>query len=207
MYGAVLRRGGRIALQYWLWYRYNFFSGRFPPDDYLWQAHEGDWEVVTVVLTSAGKPLLVGLSEHGCGKRRSWARAPKLGGTHPVAYAALGSHANYFRPGVRPFDLRPDCYPALGAAVLTSFLHPPVEWTGGGRRYGPALRGVRRTPIVRVTASSPQWMRYPGRWGEANWFHGPQIVGTRPVGPAPDGPAFHGIWRDPVGVPSRWRVG
>jgi hypothetical protein len=207
MYGAVHRRGNRIALQYWLWYRYDFWSGRYPPDDFVWQAHEGDWELVTVLLTARGAPLFVGLSQHGCGKRRTWSRVPKQGGTHPVAFAALGSHANYFSPGRQAIDLSRECYSALGAAVLRAFLHPPEELTGRGRRFGPRLPGITRALLVRITATSPDWMRFPGRWGETNWFHAPNPVNTVNGGPAPDGPAFHATWRDPVAVPGRWRRG
>jgi hypothetical protein len=207
VYGAFHRRGARIALQYWLWYRANVWSGRFPPDDFVWQSHEGDWEVVTVILTAAGKPLLVGYSQHGCGKRRAWKRVPRVGGTHPLVYSALGSHANYFAAGRLPFDLSPDCYPRIAASLLQGFLGKVWERTGRGARYGPALRGVKRARLVRVTSTSPQWMRFPGSWGEMNLFHVPPPIGTNPGGPAPDGPAFHSDWRDPVGSVLRWRAG
>jgi hypothetical protein len=202
VYGAVHRSGGRIALQYWYWYLDDFWSGEYPPSDYVWQTHEGDWEVVTVILTRAGRPLLAGYSEHGCGKRRPWARVPKLGRTHPLVYVALGSHANYFEPGPHPLDLRPECYPALGAAILLSYLPSVLDRTARGPTLGPPA--VR---VVPVTGTAPRWMRFPGAWGEANFFHAPEPVGTTVAGPAPEGPVRHALWRDPIRTVLAWPGG
>jgi len=200
VYGAVHRSGRRIALQYWYWYLDDFWSGEYPPSDYVWQAHEGDWEVVTVILTRAGRPLLAGYSEHGCGTRRPWARVSKLGRTHPLVYVALGSHANYFEPGPHPLDLRPACYPSLGAAILRSYLPEVLDRAARGPMLGP----VR---LVRVTGAAPRWMRFPGAWGEANFFHAPAPVGTTVAGPAPEGPAHHAIWRNPIRTVLAWPGG
>jgi hypothetical protein len=209
VYGAVLRTANRIALQYWYWYAYDLWSGAFPPDDFVWQAHEGDWEVVTVLLTRAGRPVLAGYSQHSCGKRRAWSKVPKWGRTsHPVVYVALGSHANYFTATVQEIDLRPQCYLALGASILRHYLPAGVlEYTARGQRFGPRLRGVTRSRIVAVTAAAPQWMAFPGDWGEANYFHAPDPIGTRVAGRAPAGPRFHDLWTDPVGTVLRWPRG
>jgi len=194
----VLRRKGRIALQYWYWYADDFWSGRQPPTDEVWQGHEGDWEVVTVVLDSAGTPLFTGYSQHECGKRRAWKRVPKSATTHPLVYVALGSHANYYAPGDQPLDLRAQCYDPVGAAILRADLGGVVlDRTGGGRR-------LARLPIVPLTPRAPAWLAYPGAWGEANLFHAPDPVDTRVAGPGPLGPRFHALWRDPVGTVLRW---
>lgn len=200
VYGAVLPRGERIALQYWYWYADDFWSGQYPFTDYVWQSHEGDWEVVTVVLTKSGQPLFAGYSQHSCGKRRAWASVPKTGKTHPLVYVALGTHANYYSAGKQPIDLRPQCYPALGATLLHAYFPAGVyDETGRGREVRP--------PIVVVTAAKPQWMQFPGTWGEANFFHGPDPVNTRVAGPAPYGPAFHALWRAPIATPLAWPTG
>jgi hypothetical protein len=203
-----LRAGSRIVLEYWYWYWYDFWSGTFPATNYVWQAHEGDWEVVTVLLASDGTPLSVGYSQHSCGKVRSWAKAPKWPHTtHPLVFVALGSHANYFTPGPLQIDLRRQCYPELGAAILRAYLSPVLEYTGRGRAFGPPIRGVTRTRVVRVTANTPQWMAFPGYWGEINLFHVPDPIGTQVAGPAPRSPRFHEIWTNPIGVLQRWPRG
>jgi hypothetical protein len=208
VYGAVHLRRSRIALQYWYWYSYNFWSGEHPPSDYVWQAHEGDWEVVTVVLDRSGRPLFTGYSEHGCGKRRAWRDVPKWRGTqHPLVHVALGSHANSYAARLYPLDLRPQCYPPLGAALLRSFLRPPLDRVGAGLRLGPRLPGVTAARVVRITDSSPSWMRYSGRWGEANYFHVPEPLGTVVGGLAPEGPRWKRIWREPIRTPLAWPLG
>jgi hypothetical protein len=201
VYGAVLRRKNRIALQYWYWYADDFWSGRQPPTDEVWQAHEGDWEVVTVVLTGAGTPRFTGYSQHECGKRRAWSRVAKSAATHPLVYVALGSHTNYYAPGDQPLDLRAQCYDPVGAAILRADLGGVVlDRLGAGRR-------LTRLPIVSLTTRAPSWLAYPGAWGEANFFHAPDPVNTRVAGAGPLGPRFHALWRDPVGTVLRWTAG
>jgi RsiW-degrading membrane proteinase PrsW (M82 family) len=88
VYAHVVRdeTPGIITIQYWALYFYNDWFNK----------HEGDWEMVEVVLTETGEPEWVILSQHHGGTRRAWADAPVRDDTHPVAYVALGSHANYF---------------------------------------------------------------------------------------------------------------
>jgi hypothetical protein len=208
VYGAVMRRGGGIILEYWYWYWYDLWSGTFPPTDYVWQAHEGDWEVVTVSLTAAGRPVSVGYSQHSCGKVRPWKKVPRWHRTnHSIVFVALGTHANYFAPRAVQIDLRPQCYSAVGAAILRHYLSHVLEYTGRGRAFGPALRGITRSRIVQVTPHSPQWMTFPGYWGEVNLFHAPDPIGTRIAGPAPRTPTFHDIWTDPLGTLRQWPNG
>jgi hypothetical protein len=93
-------------------------------------------------------------------------------GGRPVVYVANGSHAAYFHAGTRD-RMWPD---------------PNDEADG---------RGVVQHPrVVRVTASSPGWMRFRGRWGGARargWIPFEQS--------SPVGPAFQpqGRWSDPAG--------
>ena len=202
VYAAVRPAGNRIALQYWYWYSYNFWDGVLPATDDVWQAHEGDWEAVTVVLTRKGAPLFVGVSEHSCGKRRAWRAVPRWRSTHPVVHVAFGSHAGSFRARPWPVDLRPGCYDQTGAALLRAALPAVLDFMGDGRRLGP--RGTGTTRIVRVTARTPAWMAYPGWWGEENVFH---VGGRSFFGDAPRGPAQHALWREPLKTPLAWPTG
>jgi len=65
----------------------------------------------------------VGYSQHCLGQRRDWSETPRFEGTHPIVYVALGSHANYFTPGLHQFNLA--CVPAQVLAILGGFHLPP----------------------------------------------------------------------------------
>ena len=194
VYGAYHRRGRRIALQYWLFYPLNPYSPEVPPNPLFAQVHEGDWELVTVILDNAGKPLTVGYSRHCSGAQRAWARVPKRG-ARPVVYVALGSHANYFRPGTFALDKR--CWPEQATIVFENYGKPLRDFVGVGRTVSPGL--------VRVTAASPSWMTFSGAWGEDQLIFFPQVTFTYGLGPT--GPAFKKIWKSPIGVPLGWPKG
>jgi Vacuolar protein sorting-associated protein 62 len=194
VYGAAFRRGQRIDLQYWLWYPFNAYSPSVLPSE-LWQVHEGDWEAVSVVLDRAGKPLVVGLSRHSEGVRRSWARAPKRG-RRPLVYVGLGSHANFFGPGEHRLDPR-FVDPAL-ISIIRAYGGRPVDFAGVGRTVRPKL--------VRVTAASPEWMAWAGAWGEDAYIHAPDNAPIR-YGLGPTDPAFHEQWRAPVREVLSWPSG
>ena len=195
VYGAAFRRKNRIDLQYWIWYPYNPYSPTVPAGE-IWQVHEGDWEAVSVILDLRGKPLAAGYSQHSEGKRRDWAQVPKQG-LRPRVYVALGSHANYFAPGKHRWD------PRVAEPLLISIFEQngqePVDHTGRGR--------IVRPRLLRVTATTPSWMAFAGRWGEDEYLH---VPGGQPVtsgGAGPTGPAFHEQWRAPVAEVLSWPRG
>ncbi len=194
VYGAYHRRGDRIALQYWLFYPLNPYSPEVPPNPLFAQVHEGDWELVTVILDRAGKPLTAGYSRHCSGARRVWAKVPKRG-QRPVVYVALGSHANYFGPGSFRLDKR--CWPEQAVIVFENYGKPLLDFAAAGRTVSPRL--------VRVTSTSPSWMSFSGAWGEDQLIFFPQV--TFPYGLGPTGPAFKKIWKSPISVPLGWPKG
>jgi hypothetical protein len=71
VYGRVAHENGRIVLQYWYFYYDDVYSYQYPPSNFIWQAHEGDWEVVNVVLTEDEQPLFVVYSQH-CLEPTAW---------------------------------------------------------------------------------------------------------------------------------------
>jgi hypothetical protein len=200
-YGSVFRRSGKIVLQYWLWYPVNTYSPTVPAGPF-WINHEGDWESVTVILDTKERPQLVGLSSHCGGQRRAWSAAPRKG-THPVAYVAKGSHANYFTAGVQRADaldakLVAACFTSELVAIYKAYKVPLVDHTARGRTVRPR--------VVPVTATAPGWMRFRGTWGEDRYIGFPDVDPFR-NGAGPVGPAFHAQWRRPLSVPLAWPVG
>ena len=199
VYGRYDVRAGTIVLQYWLFYEFNLWSLQYPPTPLVWQSHEGDWEVVTVVLADKDTPVEVAYSQHCTGQRKSWSAVQKQG-DHPVVYVAAGSHANLFAPGTRP--IAPECVPPQAAAFLASLGIVPLDVANpiGGRVLGPGS-----TAIERIHDNAPRWVRFPGTWGETQWLSAPPPIGTVPFGAGPEGPAFHDVWVNPLGTIAGYR--
>jgi hypothetical protein len=175
VYGRAIHAGRTTVLQYWYFYYDDFYSYDYPPDDFIWQAHEGDWEAVTVLIhRGASHPRWVGYSQHCTGERRSWSDTPHWrGSSHPVVDVGIGSHANFFSAGDHPIAVQ--CIPPQAVAFLQSQgLALPADRSHPATAYGPAgSGGVTPTAVVRVRASRPAWMRFFGTWGEYQYFHGP----------------------------------
>lgn len=195
LYGAVFRSASRIVLEYWLFYPFDLYTYANPLGA-VWQDHEGDWEAVVVVLGKKAAPLLVGVSHHCTGSQRPWARVQKRG-SRPIVYVALGSHANHFAPGSAPIASR--CFPPQAKALLGQYGVTLTDEVGRGRR-------ITQATIVPVTSTTPEWMAFPGPWGEAQYVLVPnQQPAAYGFGPA--GPAFHSLWRRPLATVGSWPRG
>jgi hypothetical protein len=216
VYGRVAPVADKIVLQYWFFYYNNFYVYPFSfpglPLGSIWQEHEGDWEVVNVVLSAADEsPLYVGYSQHCTGERRAWASTPRWRGTHPRVKVALGSHANYFSTGLHPIAV--ECIPPAAVQLLQQNGLPlPADVTGNGASSGPAAFGAETTSISRLTSVSAPWLAFPGFWGELEYFKSPVPIGNPPslilpAGRAPVGPALHTVWQNPLATLAGWPVG
>jgi hypothetical protein len=207
-YGRVARTADRIVLQYWLFYYDDALLLPPTPFGTFWQAHEGDWEVVNVVLDQNQQPLEAAYSQHCTGARMPWAQVEKspADSTHPVVYVALGSHANYFSPGAGALGLIPipaSCIPAAVRSVLPSlpFLKVDDQVLGGGAVVGPPGTGVQPATIHPIDEQS--WSTFGGFWGESEYFStpiplGPFPAGAFPLGVAPASPANQPQWNPQV---------
>ncbi|MFN0092795.1 MAG: hypothetical protein ACKVWR_21380, partial [Acidimicrobiales bacterium] len=116
---------------------------------------------------------------------------------------AKGSHANYFASGEQRISALGEalvrrCFTPELVAIYKAYGVPLVDHTGAGR--------IVRPRVVRVTASTPDWMRFPGTWGEDRYAGFPNVDPFR-GGTGPDGPAFHTLWKDPSRVPLSWSPG
>jgi hypothetical protein len=201
VYGRAIRTDTRIVLQYWLFYYDNPLLLPPTPVGTFWQSHEGDWEVVNVVLGTDETPLEAAYSQHCSGQRKAWsavATSP-AGSTHPVVYVALGSHANYFSPGSGPrggIPISPACIPAAIAPILPQLpflqvVDQVIDGSSAGAVVGPP-RSVQRI-------EGKEWSVFGGRWGESEYFFtpiplGPIPAGAVPIGLAPASPANQQNW-------------
>lgn len=168
LYAHVVRdeHSDHITIQYWALYFYNDWFNK----------HEGDWEMVQVILSAQGNPEWVVLSQHHGGTRRAWASAPIEDGTHPVAYVALGSHANYF--------IGDEVYPN-GKDVGNRRVEI-MDRTGRSGRVIPQaiLLPDRESLSAEPTAwQGAEWLPFRGHWGEG------AVQGNfgGPLGPADKG--------------------
>ncbi len=155
-----------ITIQYWLFYYYNDWFNK----------HEGDWEMVQVMLSAAGEPEGVVLSQHHGGTRRPWGTVQVEEGTHPAVYVALGSHANYFWGD--------ETY-ANGTTIGNARLEI-MDRTGTFARTVPEVILIPDRDVVEADPSAWQeqiWLLYNGHWGEL----APQSDFSGPFGPADKG--------------------
>ncbi len=187
------------VLQYWFFYPLDDWRNS-PTRPTLWHMHEGDWEEVSVALDAAGRPVSIAASQHNLGVTRTWARARIVGGTHPVVYPALGSHANYLSPGFHGV-------PGVPHVITPRFSGIPLlepDFTSGQVNYGPAGIATNALGIVDISSGSAPWLSFAGPWGDGSYVLLGQATKTGTVythlgvGDSPPGPAFHGIWRDPL---------
>ena len=154
-----------VTIQYWLFYYYNDWFNK----------HEGDWEMVEVILVG-GEPRWVILSQHHGGARRAWEDTRVEDGTHPAAFVALGSHANYF--------VGDEVYPNVQA--IGNVRLEVMDRTGS---FGRLIPEVVLTPSREEAAANPEawpgfeWLQYGGHWGEFAF----QSDFGGPLGPADKG--------------------
>ena len=155
IYARVKRYPWASVIQYWFFYY----------DNHWLNHHEGDWEMIEVVLDANETPLLAAYSQHGVGTRRLWEYVNKEGGTHPKVYYATGSHASYFRP----YSYRPKHPSPLIPQLVDD--EP----------------GAVPVPIGALTllSESEPWLAFEGRWGKLEG-----IINLFEFDDGPPGPAY-----------------
>jgi len=185
-YVRVTRDSQHFIVQYWFFYAFN--AGHI-------NQHEGDWEMIEIILNSTSEePLYTAYSQHFSGERASWNDVEKTDETHPVVYAGLGSHANYYRPyqgkiGLESdtlgsaFTLQPSDFQMVRLGELGTGNHPDSLWLDFGGRWGDwkeladISRGMAgpRGPGHGENENEGKWL-YPVSWAlntffvNQNWF-------------------------------------
>lgn len=160
---------GSVIIQYWFFYVFN-------PATY--NNHEGDWEMVQVVLDPSLEPVEAMYSQHESGMRADWSMVDRSDDNIKV-YVALGSHANYYRPYQGKTGLAQDTCGDDGKKLTSDDYElvdigspaPAVAWTKFGGHWGDygsitaEFRG-QRGPLGPAYRQSAEMWSSPIIWGE-----------------------------------------
>ena len=166
VHAHVISNGDTTIIQYWMFYAFN--KGTM-------NQHEGDWEMVQVVLT-AGTPTLVMYSQHYSGQIATWNQAEK-DGNHIKVYVSRGSHANYLRSYSGVVGVANDIVGDNGRIITSANYNL-------------------------VMLESQPWLDFAGRWG---WYGSTEEEAAEAslLGQAgPNGPMFREdgeMWSNPIG--------
>ena len=170
VYARVTESMGYFVVQYWFFYAINPGS---------LNQHQGDWEMIEIILNSAETPLYATYSQHFSGEKASWSDVEKVDDTHPRVYVALGSHASYFRSYQGKLGLEND-------VVGNAFTLGPDDF----QMVLLGEKGAGNHPFAQ------DWLEYGGRWGD--WA---QLADISRGAAGPRGPGFgenEDKWSNPV---------
>ena len=129
-----------VIIQYWFFYIFN---------DGKHNDHEGDWEIIQIILDENEIPIFTGYSQHYTGRARHWSKTIREG-THPIIYIAQDSHASYFDNGNDGYHS-----PEVDNCGLTG-----DESTGNSIKYYP------QKDYSLELLNNQEWLHFNGYWGE-----------------------------------------
>jgi hypothetical protein len=176
VYYHIESDGQMTYVQYWMFYVFNPGS---------LNRHQGDWEMVQVVLDGDLEPVATTYSQHHSAVQAGWSDVIVQDGVHATVYVALGSHANYYRYYQGKLQGMDQCGDD-GLALQ------PSEYE---------LIEIRQE----IPGGQPDtsWVWYGGKWGtipdllaEARGEAGPQGPMYREEGGMWDGVVFHNDARE-----------
>jgi hypothetical protein len=171
IYGRVTKDDGHLVVQYWFYWVYNQWN----------DLHESDWEGIQLQFDTDDiaeametMPSRYAYAQHEGAEYadRGDDKVKFVDGTHPVVYAAQGSHASYFS-STRWF----------GKSGATGF--------GCDDTRSPIDR--LRPEVVALPRDTPNdgefaWLSYAGHWGQKEPF----------FDDGPTGPASKDRWDEPL---------
>ena len=166
--------GTWLDLQYWLFYPFNGAEsfvvdnqGGIYTEYVPWSFHEGDFECVTVRVSTSQQVVGAGFSQHS---GVQWLWTPGQGfqvqGTQVISYVAIGSHANYPAPG-GPYWIGSETVSGVQAAWRTGWCGNP----GQGSQSVDYSQDTRTVIVADDTGwfgtppAPPSWLPFDGHWG------------------------------------------
>lgn len=150
-----------IVLQYWFFYSYNDWNNK----------HEGDWEMIQIVLNKTNKnPLFATYSYHYEANTLTWSQI-EISESHPKVFVANGGHASYWDTSNRRH-------------------HGFQEYIS---RDGPILSPEVNYTLIKIS-NLTNWVHFPGLWGEVGFNPGT----SGPHSPANNQLGQINKWSDPI---------
>jgi hypothetical protein len=163
--------GAFTEIQFWYFYPFNGHgwavvnSNAFPlplPVTFLKGGrHWGDWEMVSILVDNRTQEMIAAaLSQHGDIQWVQYNELEKFGETRPVIYAALNTHANYYKPG----DVH---YEVLFHVDEVGFWFLGKTWDmtfSGGQQLSTVTGNYHLA--VEEPDLLPTWLEFPYRWGQ-----------------------------------------
>jgi len=109
IYGRVdNRHESLIVLQYWFFYPYNNWYNK----------HEGDWEMIQIILNKMMVPLVATYSFHHDANTIDWIDIDKIDGTHPKVFVAKGGHASYWDLSEHTYNTKKEKVSQIGPKLI-----------------------------------------------------------------------------------------
>ena len=149
VYYRIFEKSGNEVIQFWMFYAFN---------DGELNKHEGDWEMVQIVIPNSGSKW-VSFSQHHSGQKADWNQIDKDGNNINV-YVARGSHANY----LKSFSGK------LGIGMGSDYV-------------GANGKVLKNGDYNLVELSDQDWLNYSGHWGEINSVEDIALGAAGPFGP------------------------
>ncbi len=171
VYGRMFtdKETNKTVLQYWFFYVYNDWGGIKE----LGNRHEGDWEMIQIILDSNKQPSLITYSFHHGGQTFSWNDtevSKSEDGSRPLVYITLGGHGCWNKPGSHMWYQKPkmclDCTDETddkGDVLYPDIMHSSEisEIKASAKKYAYAIEDV-----TDWTEKNSDWIYWKGYWGE-----------------------------------------
>jgi len=188
----------KIVLQYWFFYPFNDWDNGTPID---WNEHEGDWEMIQIILDRATKEPITDdyalhASQHLSGSSYEWSEIDPFEDTdHPKIFVAKGSHGCWHAKG--DFEVLEKISGIKGIGKLFGPYNPKDLTSENGRVLHP--EDIAPSDQVAYELSpigyEPSWLMWNGWWGDRE----PQFF---PIGTSgskgPPSPGMQDKWVDPI---------
>jgi hypothetical protein len=166
VYANIIYSGDLTYIQYWMFYAFN---------DGTLNQHEGDWEMVQILLSS-GSPSQVMFSQHHSGQKATWNQVEKQG-DHIKVYVSRGSHANYLRSYSGVIGLANDIVGDNGKKISFSDYNiviltdqPWLEYKGRWGWSGETDEGYQEAVLLgKIGPYGPKYRNGGNMWSAIGW--------------------------------------